>query len=90
MRFYPSRQTSRSEAGIATFDLGQIYMNIADPEANGRVNARVYWKPLVTLIWIGALIMAFGGALSLSDRRFRVGVARRARKVLAPQPQPAE
>jgi cytochrome c-type biogenesis protein CcmF len=86
MRFYPARQTSRSEAGIATFGLGQVYMNIADPEPDGRVNARVYWKPLVTLIWIGALIMAFGGGLSLSDRRFRIGVARRARKVLAPQP----
>ena len=32
----------------------------------------------MTLIWIGALIMAFGGALSLADRRLRIGVARRA------------
>ena len=38
----------------------------------------MFWKPLVTLIWLGALVMAFGGALSLSDRRLRIGFARRA------------
>lgn len=89
-RFYPARRTSRSEAGIATLGLGQVYMSIADVAQNGSVNARIFWKPLVSLIWIGALVMAFGGGLSLSDRSFRVGIARRARKAQAPQPQPAE
>jgi len=87
-RFYPARGMNRSEAGIATLGLGQVYMSIAD--AAGAVNARIFWKPLVALIWIGALVMAFGGCLSLSDRSFRVGIARRARKVQAPSPQPAE
>ena len=41
----------------------------------------------MTLIWIGALVMAFGGALSLADRRLRIGVARRA---AAPALEPAE
>ena len=41
------------------------------------LDASIYWKPLVALIWLGALVMAFGGGLSLSDRRLRVGVARR-------------
>jgi cytochrome c-type biogenesis protein CcmF len=41
---------------------------------------RAYWKPLVPWIWLGAVLMAFGGFVSLSDRRWRVGVAaRRAR-----------
>jgi len=44
----------------------------------------------VTLIWIGALVMGFGGALSLSDRRLRIGVARRARVSPVPNAQPAE
>ena len=39
---------------------------------------RIWYKPLVTLIWLGALVMAFGGALSLTDRRLRVGAPRRA------------
>jgi cytochrome c-type biogenesis protein CcmF len=89
-RFYPTRRMTRSEAGIATLGLGQVYMSIADVAANGTVNARIFWKPLVALIWIGALVMAFGGCLSLSDRSFRVGIARRVRKAQAPRPQPAE
>jgi cytochrome c-type biogenesis protein CcmF len=44
---------------------------------------RLYWKPFVTLIWIGALVMAMGGALSLSDRRFRLGVGERLRARVA-------
>ena len=89
-RFYPARGMNRAEAGIATLGLGQVYMSIADVAPNGVVNARIFWKPLVALIWIGAMVMAFGGCLSLSDRRFRVGIARRARKAQAPSPQPAE
>ncbi len=89
-RFYPVRRMARTEAGIVTLGLGQVYMNIADPKESGTVDVRIYWKPLVSLIWIGAMVMAFGGGLSLSDRSFRIGVARRARRVAAAQPQPAE
>ena len=48
---------------------------------------RLYFNPLVRLIWLGALVMALGGALSLSDRRLRIGAPRRARR---PAPSPAE
>ncbi|WP_374547022.1 cytochrome c-type biogenesis CcmF C-terminal domain-containing protein, partial [Rhodoblastus sp.] len=82
-RFFTTRRMATSQAGIVTLNLGQIYVSIADQSENGAFDARLYWKPLVSLIWIGALIMAFGGALSLSDRRLRVGVARRAVKVPA-------
>ena len=43
---------------------------------------RLYFNPLVRLIWIGAVVMALGGALSLSDRRLRVGAPRRARRAV--------
>jgi cytochrome c-type biogenesis protein CcmF len=89
-RFYPVRDMSRSEAGIATIGLGQVYMSIAEVAENGAVSARIFWRPLVSLIWFGALIMAFGGCLSLSDRSFRFGIARRARKASLARPQPAE
>ena len=52
---------------------------------DGSIDARLYYKPLVTLIWIGALVMALGGAFSLADRRLRIGVARRA---VGPCPAP--
>ena len=70
-----------TQAGIVTLNFGQIYVSVADQNENGTLDARLYWKPLVSLIWIGALVMAFGGGLSLSDRRLRVGVARRAAKI---------
>src|SRR5262249_43799512 len=79
-RFYPVRGMTRSEAGIATLGLGQVYVSISDVTPKGAASARIFWRPLVALIWIGALIMAFGGSLSLSDRSFRFGIARRARK----------
>jgi cytochrome c-type biogenesis protein CcmF len=89
-RFYPVRDMSRSEASIATIGLGQVYMSIAEVAENGAVSARIFWRPLVSLIWFGALIMAFGGCLSLSDRSFRFGIAHRARKASLARPQPAE
>ena len=49
----------------------------ATPTTRGAVAARLYWKPLVTLIWLGAAAMALGGALSLADRRLRFGARRR-------------
>ena len=48
---------------------------------------RFYFNPLVNFIWIGALIMFFGGLLSLTDRRYRVGAPKRA---AAMQAVPAE
>ena len=81
-RFFTTRRMATSQAGIVTLNLGQIYVSIADQNQNGTLDARLYWKPYVSLIWIGALVMAFGGGLSLSDRRLRVGVARRAAKAL--------
>ncbi len=81
-RFFTTRRMSTSQAAILTLNFGQIYVSIADQNANGTLDARLYWKPLVSLIWLGALVMAFGGGLSLSDRRLRVGVARRAARAL--------
>jgi cytochrome c-type biogenesis protein CcmF len=51
---------------------------------------RAYWKPLVPWIWIGAVFMALGGAVSLSDRRWRVGVAARRLRPVAGTPSAAE
>ena len=55
------------------------------------VPVRLYFKPLVLLIWLGAVIMFIGGGLSLSDRRLRIGAPRpRAAKAQAPASQAAE
>ena len=66
--------------------LSQLYVSVAEFQSNGSVGVRIYYKPLVLLIWLGPVAMALGGALSLSDRRLRVGVPKLARSktVLAP------
>ena len=57
----------------------------------GAIGLRLYYKPLVLLIWLGAVVMALGGAISLTDRRMRVGAPARARaKPVPPGMAPAE
>ena len=77
-RVYEARQTATTEAAIETIGLSQLYVSLGDRVENGAIAVRASWKPLVTLIWLGALIAAFGGALSLSDRRLRIGAPRKA------------
>ena len=67
---------------------GQLYLSLGDINADGSIAVRLYYKPLVLLIWLGAVVMMLGGALSLSDRRLRVGAPKPARR--KPALQPAE
>nr|HMQ57328.1 cytochrome c-type biogenesis CcmF C-terminal domain-containing protein [Rhizobiaceae bacterium] len=81
-RIYPARQMPTTEAGIRTFGFNQLYVSLGDLTSDGGIVVRIWWKPLVTLIWIGALVMMAGGSISLLDRRLRVGApaARRRRE----------
>jgi cytochrome c-type biogenesis protein CcmF len=83
-RFFAARQMSTTQAGIATLWFGQLYISIGDQTGNGIIAARLYWKPLVTFIWLGACLMALGGALSLADRRLRIGAPAPARTASPP------
>ena len=60
--------------------LRDVYVTLGDKQTNGDAYAlRSYVKPLVSWIWLGALVMAIGGLVSLSDRRYRIGAAARRR-----------
>jgi cytochrome c-type biogenesis protein CcmF len=85
-RTFPSRGSSRSETALMTRGFSQLYLSIGDPNAAGALVVQLYYKPLVMLIWLGAIVMVIGGALSLSDRRLRVGAPKPAKgkAVLAP------
>ena len=87
--FDAPRQTT-TEAAIHVSWRGDLYAVLGDEQAGGGFVVRVYFNPLVRLIWLGAIVMALGGALSLSDRRLRVGAPRRARRRPIPAPTPAE
>ncbi len=86
-RVYTVSGMATTEAAISNGVLRDFYLVIGDPQAGGGWAVRTYIKPFANWIWAGALVMALGGALSLSDRRFRVaaGAARtgRARAVAA-------
>jgi len=85
-RTFPSRGTTTTEAALMTRGLSQLYLSLGDPGADGSLAVRIYHKPMVLLIWLGAVVMVIGGGLSLSDRRLRVGAPRPARARAAAQP----
>ena len=76
-RTFPLEQMTRGETAIRTTLLADLYLALGDDDGKGGATIRAYWKPLVPFIWIGAVLMALGGLLSLSDRRLRIGAARR-------------
>ncbi|MBI1180940.1 MAG: heme lyase NrfEFG subunit NrfE, partial [Alphaproteobacteria bacterium] len=79
--FSPPQETT--EAAIRPRATGDLYAVIGKAQSDGRWGVRLYYKPLVSWIWIGALIMVFGGAVSLSDRRLRVGAPRAKRPAVS-------
>ncbi|MGA0561228.1 heme lyase CcmF/NrfE family subunit [Ancylobacter sp. VNQ12] len=89
-RLFTARNMPTTEAGIRSFGFSQLYVSLGDELPGGAIGVRAYWKPLVTLIWLGAVIMALGGVLSLTDRRLRVGAPKPAKKPKAAAPVPAE
>ena len=85
-RRFAASGTDTTESAIRNVWFSQLYLSIGDIAADGTVTARLYWKPLVTLIWLGALVMALGGLFSLSDRRLRVGAPKPAKQRAHPAP----
>ncbi|MBD9371542.1 heme lyase CcmF/NrfE family subunit [Rhizobium sp. ARZ01] len=80
-RLYTARRMPTTEAGIRTFGLSQLYVSLGDAMSDGGIVVRVWWKPMILCIWIGSLIMMTGGAVSLFDRRLRIGAPQGARKL---------
>ena len=67
-RFFATPPTVTSESAIATVFDGQLYTVLGQPDEQGRWQLRLWWKPFVTLIWLGGALVAIGGALSLLGR----------------------
>ena len=79
-RSFASRSTTTTEAALMTRGVSQLYLSLGDTNSDGSVSVRLYHKPMVLLIWLGAVVMGLGGTLSLSDRRLRVGAPKPAAK----------
>ncbi|MGR3572856.1 heme lyase CcmF/NrfE family subunit [Brevirhabdus sp.] len=89
-RVYPVAQMPTTEAAINQGLLRDLYLVIGDPQEGGGYAVRTYIKPFANWIWLGAIIMAVGGILSLSDRRYRVAAGARREKAAPAAPVPAE
>ena len=62
----PPQQTA--ESALATRWNGQLYAVLGEPTGDGRWQLRLWWKPFVTFIWYGGVLVALGGVLSLAGR----------------------
>src|SRR5689334_14832770 len=71
-RWYPVARSQTTNTAIATNGLGDLYLALGDPDGQGGWVLRAYYNPLVPWIWFGAVLAAFGGLVSLSDRRLRL------------------
>jgi cytochrome c-type biogenesis protein CcmF len=85
-RMYPEKRNYTATGNVMTetaIDSGltrDLYISLGEPVANGAWSVRVYYKPFVGWIWGGALLMAMGGGLALSDRRYALA-ARKQREL---------
>lgn len=71
-RAYFSSDMPITEAAIDANGLRHVYVSLGEPLGDGAWSIRVYFKPLVDWIWLGCILMALGGLLAISDRRYRL------------------
>ncbi len=73
-RVYGERSSPMTEAGIDAGWSRDIFVALGDDLGGNAWSVRLQYKPLIRFIWLGALVMAFGGVLAASDRRYRIPV----------------
>jgi cytochrome c-type biogenesis protein CcmF len=80
-RLYRVQRNPMTEAAIASNLARDLYVSLGEPQEDGSWTLRVQHKPMVIWIWLGCVVMAAGGALAASDRRYR-------RRAESPHPSP--
>ena len=71
-RFYPVQGSMMTEADISPGVIKDLYVSLGEPLENGAWSVRIYIKPFVQWIWVGAILMALGGFCALADKRYRI------------------
>lgn len=85
-RRFPAERQEKTEAAIRTNGFADLYVVLGERAGDGKWALRAYHNSLAPWIWIGGAIMALGGAMSLMDRRLRVGAPTGPRARAAPAP----
>jgi cytochrome c-type biogenesis protein CcmF len=73
-RVYRVRSSPMTEAGIDAGWSRDLFVALGDDLGQGAWSVRLQYKPMVRFIWLGAAVMAFGGLLAITDRRYRIAV----------------
>jgi len=71
-RFYHAQRNTMTEAAIDPGLFRDLYVAMGEPLEEGAWAMRLYHKPFVRWIWLGSLLMAAGGFLAMSDKRYRL------------------
>ncbi|SDW31270.1 heme lyase CcmF/NrfE family subunit [Nitrosomonas communis] len=84
-KLYPEKRTynasgmAMTEAAIDTGLFRDLYVALGEPLDDNAWIVRVYHKPFVDWIWLGCFLMALGGVLSVTDRRYRYGIRKKSK-----------
>ncbi|XLX38802.1 heme lyase CcmF/NrfE family subunit [Ectopseudomonas mendocina] len=84
-RLYTVQQSTMTEAGIDAGFTRDLFVALGEPLEQGAWAVRIHIKPFVRWIWLGGLLMAFGGFLAAADKRYRIKVRTRVREALGMQ-----
>jgi cytochrome c-type biogenesis protein CcmF len=76
-RRYTVQNQTMTEAAISPGFLRDLYVSLGEPLEGGAWSVRLYHKPFIDWIWGGCLVMAVGGVLAISDRRYRLAWRRK-------------
>ncbi len=76
-RVYLVQTKPMTEAAIDIGITRDLYVSLGEPLGNGDWSLRLYYKPFIRWIWLGGILMALGGILAVSDRRYRIAVRKR-------------
>ncbi len=76
-RRYRAQGSMMTEAAVDHTPMRDLYVALAEPLENGDWAVRVYYKPMMRLVWLAGVLMALGGAIAISDRRYRLASATR-------------
>src|SRR5699024_2853652 len=83
-RHYHSGGQAMTESGIAPGVFRDLYVSLGQPQSDNVWSVRLYYKPFVRWIWAGGMLMALGGFLALSDKRYWRGKRAQASQRVSP------
>jgi cytochrome c-type biogenesis protein CcmF len=83
-RVYRVQTNPMTEAGIDPGFTRDLYVSLGEELPGGGWSVRIYYKPYIRWIWLGAILMALGGLLAAADRRYRIKARRVPQATVAP------